>query len=128
MGMTKQKYKCTNEKDWAFTRIENFKAFLSVGVGVSHWGLRPEFVGLETHDVKLSLAMLAKRGYLTKALITCRTGAPLDCVKEGCRGSIAGRFEGSRSSFKLSPLPPRDSCRLTPTAMLTVKHRPSEVP
>lgn len=66
-----------------YQRMTNTKVFLSAGTGVTHWGHRPELVGYEAHDVGLSLSILGY-GYLTRALVRCRTGTPLQIPCDGC--------------------------------------------
>lgn len=65
--------RCPNDRT-IYQRITNTKVFLSPGVGVLHWGKRPEIVGYEAHDVALSLSILGF-GFISNALVRCRTGA-----------------------------------------------------
>lgn len=58
------------------TILKETKVFLGRGVGVSHWGSRPELTGFEAHDVGLAASILGA-GWIDRMLVRCRTGAPL---------------------------------------------------
>ena len=95
VGQDSQDYSC---RHWmgeeGYTVIEQTKVFLSRGVGLSHWGRRMEVIGFEAHDVGLGLAILADKGYLTEALVQCRSaciaGRPssLRSLADGRRGQL----------------------------------------
>ena len=42
------------------TRLSETKVFLGRGVGVLHWGRRPELVGFEAHDLALAASVLGE--------------------------------------------------------------------
>ena len=55
----------------------------SRGVGISHWGDKPELLGLEAHDLGLAASILGN-GWIDRMLVRCRTGAPLQPPCNGC--------------------------------------------
>ena len=60
----------------SLTVLRDTKTFLSIGVGILHWGSQPEIIGAEAHDLGLSFSILGN-GYITKAYVRCRTGSLL---------------------------------------------------
>ena len=69
------------------TLMQDTKAFLGVGVGVSHWGDVQELVRYEAHDLGLAASMLGE-GWLDSALVRCRTGAHLQVPCDGGGGGV----------------------------------------
>ena len=78
------------------TRMTNTKVFIGRGVGVSHWGRRPELIGFEAHDLALAASIMGD-GFLNHALVICRTGAALQAPCEnGCdQGAALSSVQGS---------------------------------
>jgi hypothetical protein len=58
------------------TVLRDTKTFLSIGIGILHWGSQPEIINAEAHDLRLSVSILGN-GYIHNAYVRCRTGAPL---------------------------------------------------
>ena len=58
------------------TRFTDTKVFLGRGVGILHWGLYPELIDFESHDLAMAASILGD-GWIDGMLARCRTGAAL---------------------------------------------------
>ena len=65
------------EDEWAYIRMTNTKAYQTAGVGLNSWSGRMEIVGIEAHDVGLSLEALEPGFWIDSLVATCRTGEVL---------------------------------------------------
>ena len=57
--------------------MTNTKAYQTAGVGLNSWSGRMEIVGIEAHDVGLSLEALEPGFWIDSLVATCRTGEVL---------------------------------------------------
>lgn len=83
----------------AFTRLTNTKVFLLRGVGINHWGTRPELVGFEAHDVGLAASILGV-GWLDNVLVQCRTGEPVEAPGYGAGSEVRLAYSWGGSGFE----------------------------
>lgn len=58
------------------TVLRDTKVFLTIGIGILHWGSCPEIINADAHDLGLSFSILG-HGFIRNAYVRCRTGAPL---------------------------------------------------
>ena len=68
------------------TQLRETKVFLSRGVGISHWGKKPELLGFEVHDVGLGASIFGD-GWINRALVQCRTGTVLQLPCTSCHAA-----------------------------------------
>ena len=57
------------------TVLRDTKVFLTIGIGILHWGSCPEIINADAHDLGLSFSILG-HGFIRNAYVRCRTGAP----------------------------------------------------
>ena len=79
-----------NEDDKAWIEVTNSKVFLVPGVAYNSWHGRMEVLGIETHDVGLSLESLSNGFWLKDMLAVCRTGEPIELPPGASMTNVRG--------------------------------------
>lgn len=76
---------CTDDEQ-AWIRMTNTKTYQTAGIGLNSWSGSMEVIGIEAHDVGLSLAALEPGFWIDSLVATCRTGEVLAMPKPDARG------------------------------------------
>lgn len=66
--------------------MTNTKTYQTAGIGLNSWSGSMEVIGIEAHDVGLSLAALEPGFWIDSLVATCRTGEVLAMPKPDARG------------------------------------------